>query len=205
MDLKQQYAAKLVLPEQAASVVRSGDWIDYGWCICAPVSLDRALAMRYQELWDVKVRGAVLMDRPAILSVPNTAQHFTWNSWHMGGLERKLIDEGIAYYIPLRYSELPRYYRENVEPIHVAMLQVAPMDENGYFSFGLNASHLAALCEKAEIVIVEVNKNFPRCLGGEDTRIHISRVDYVVEGENPPMRQMGRHPKYCVNLCEGVK
>jgi len=51
----------------------------------------------------VKVRGAVLMFRPAILSVPDTAEHFCWNSWHMGGLERRLIDEGIAYYIPLRY------------------------------------------------------------------------------------------------------
>lgn len=194
MDPKQQYNIKLTSPDQAVRVVRSGDWIDYGWCICAPVSLDRALAARYQGLWDVKVRGAVLMDRPAILSVPDTALHFTWNSWHMGGLERKMIDEGIAYYIPLRYSELPRYYRENVEPIHVAMLQVSPMDEEGYFSFGLNASHLAALCEKAEIVIVEVNKNFPRCLGGEDTRIHISQVDYVVEGDDPPMRQMGSAP-----------
>lgn len=194
MDLKQQYAAKLTAPEEAVQVVRSGDWIDYGWCICAPVSLDRALAARYQNLWDVKVRGAVLMDRPAILSVPDTAQHFTWNSWHMGGLERKMIDEGIAYYIPLRYSELPRYYQENVEPVHVAMLQVAPMDEDGYFSFGLNASHLSALCDCAEIVIVEVNRNFPRCLGGTDTRIHISQVDYVVEGNNPAMRQMGSAP-----------
>lgn len=194
MNLKQHYAAKLVTPEQAVQTVQSGDWIDYGWCICAPVLLDRALAERYQELWDVKVRGAVLLDRPAILSVPDTARHFTWNSWHMGSLERKMIDEGIAWYIPLRYSELPRYYRENVEPVHVAMLQVSPMDEGGWFSFGLNASHLAALCEKAEIVIVEVNQNFPRCLGGEDTRIHVSQVDYIVEGENPCLREMGSGP-----------
>jgi butyryl-CoA:acetate CoA-transferase len=190
MDAKQQYAAKLVSPQEAVQVVRSGDWVDYGWCICAPEALDRALAERWRELWDVKVRGAVLLDRPAILSVPETAQHFIWNSWHMGGLERRLIDEEIAYYIPLRYSELPRYYRENVDPVHVAMLQTAPMDGDGYFSFGLNASHLAALCEKAEIVMVEVNRNFPHCLGGEDTRIHISQVDYVVEGDNPPMRQL---------------
>lgn len=191
MDAKQQYDAKLVSPQEAVRNVHSGDWIDYGWCICAPEALDRALAERWQELWDVKVRGAVLLNRPAILSVPETAQHFIWNSWHMGGLERRLIDEGIAYYIPLRYSELPRYYRENADPVHMAMIQTAPMDEEGYFSFGLNASHLAALCEKAEIVMVEVNRNFPRCLGGRETQIHISQVDYVVEGDNLPMRQLG--------------
>ena len=111
MNYQKEYQAKLCSAQDAVRVVNSGDWIDYGWNACAPVALDQALAQRYQELWDVKVRGAVLMKRPAILSVPDTAEHFTWNSWHMSGLERKLIDEGIAFYIPLRYSELPRYYR----------------------------------------------------------------------------------------------
>ncbi len=194
MNIRQAYEEKRVTAQEAVSTVKSGDWVDYGWCTCAPSALDRALAARYEDLWDVKVRGAVLMDRPAILSVPNTPEHFVWNSWHMGGLERKLIDEGIAYYIPLRYSELPRYYRENVEPIHAAMIQVAPMDEEGYFSYGLNASHLKALCDRAERVIVEVNPRFPRCRGREDARIHISQVDAVVEGENAPVREMKGAP-----------
>ena len=190
MDVREAYNQKLRTPEEAVKVVRSGDWIDYGWNACAPVALDRALAERHQELHDVKVRGAVLMARPAIMSVPDTAEHFIWNSWHMGGLERKLIDEGCAYYIPLRYSELPRYYRENVDPIHVAMIQVAPMDDEGYFSYGLNASHLQALFEKAEVIILEVNRKYPRCHGGDDTRIHISRVDMVVEGGDPDLNQL---------------
>ena len=190
MDIREEYKQKLRTPEEAVKAVRSGDWIDYGWNACAPVALDRALAARYQELTDVKVRGAVLMARPAILSVPDTPEHFIWNSWHMGGLERKLIDEGVAYYIPLRYSELPRYYRENVDPIHVAMIQVSPMDDEGYFSYGLNASHLQALFEKAEIIILEVNRKYPRCHGGDDTRIHISRVDMVVEGGDPDLNQL---------------
>ena len=190
MDIREAYNQKLRTPEEAVKVVRSGDWTDYGWNACAPVALDRALAERYQELHDVKVRGAVLMARPAIMSVPDTAEHFIWNSWHMGGLERKLIDEGCAYYIPLRYSELPRYYRENVDPIHVAMIQVSPMDDEGYFSYGLNASHLQALFEKAEVIILEVNRKYPRCHGGDDTRIHISRVDMVVEGGDPDLNQL---------------
>ena len=190
MDIRQEYEKKLCSAEEAVKVVQSGDWIDYGWNACAPVALDRALAARYQELWDVKVRGAVLLSRPAILSVPDTAEHFIWNSWHMSGLERKLISEGIAYYIPLRYSELPRYYREHIDPVHVAMIQVPPMDEDGYFSYGLNASHLEALFEKAEVIILEVNRNYPRCLGGENTRIHISQVDMVVEGDNPYLNQL---------------
>ena len=60
------------------------------------------------------------------------------------------------------------------------MMQVAPMDEHGYFNFGPSASHMMAVCEGAEKIIVEVNKNMPRCLGGFEEGIHISKVDYIV-------------------------
>ena len=190
MSFKQEYQQKLCTAQEAVQVVRSGDWIDFGWCASAPETLDAALAERYEELYDVKARGAVLTWRPKMLSVPNTAEHFTWHSWHFSGLERKLMNEGIAWYIPLRYSELPRYYRENVEPIRAAMLQVAPMDDEGYFSFGLNSSHLQAVCEKAEVVIVEVNECQPHCFGTEASRIHISQVDHIVEAGCQPLRQL---------------
>ena len=190
MSFKQEYQQKLCTAQEAVQVVRSGDWIDFGWCASAPETLDAALAERYEELYDVKARGAVLTWRPKMLSVPNTAEHFTWHSWHFSGLERKLMNEGIAWYIPLRYSELPRYYRENVEPIRAAMLQVAPMDDEGYFSFGLNSSHLQAVCEKAEVVIVEVIECQPHCFGTEASRIHISQVDHIVEAGRQPLRQL---------------
>ncbi len=109
----------------------------------------------------------------------------------MSGIERKMIAQGMAYYAPIRYSELPRYYRENVKHVNVAMFQVAPMDAHGYFNFGPTASHMMAMCEQAKTIIVEVNKNVPRCLGGKEESIHISQVDMIVEGDNPPMGQMG--------------
>lgn len=139
----------------------------------------------------MKVRGGIIFHRPAIMSVPDAPEHFTWNSWHMSGVERKMIAEGGTYYIPLRYSELPRYYREHLAPVHVAMFQVAPMDEHGFFNFGPNASHMAALCDVAEVIIVEVNRNMPRCLGGSQEAVHISQVTHIVEGENPPMPELG--------------
>jgi butyryl-CoA:acetate CoA-transferase len=71
------------------------------------------------------------------------------------------------------------------------MIQVAPMDEHGYFNFGPNASHLMAVCERAKILIVEVNKNVPRVLGGFEESIHISKVNYIVKGSNPALPTMG--------------
>ena len=70
-------------------------------------------------------------------------------------------------------------------------MQVAPMDAHGYFNFGPSASHTAAMLEKAKCVIVEVNENMPRCLGGFEEGIHISKVDMIVEGNNPAIDELG--------------
>lgn len=191
MNYEALYKSKLTTAAEAVKAVRSGDWVDYGWCTGTPDALDKALAARYEELSDVKVRGGILFEKPAIMAVPDVAAHFTWNSWHMSGVERKMIADGATYYAPIRYSELPRYYRENVSPVHVAMFQVSPMDAHGYFSFGPNGSHMQAMLEQTEVVVVEVNQNMPRCLGGSEERIHVSQVDLIVEGSNPPVHELG--------------
>ena len=191
MGFAEEYRSKLTTAEEAVKVVKSGDWVDYGWCTATAKELDEALAKRAGELEDVKLRGGILMWKPAVFDVPEAAKHFTWNSWHMSGFERREVTTGLAYYCPIRYSELPRYYRENIAPIDVAMFHVSPMDEEGNFNFGPNASHMAAVCERAKVVIVEVNENMPRCLGGWGESIHISKVDMIVEGKNSPIAEMG--------------
>lgn len=191
MDYQALYQSKLTTAEEAAKVVKSGDWVDFGWCTGTPDVLDKALAARAEELVDVNIRGGILLAPLAIAQIPNANKHFSWNSWHMSGIERKMINDGIAYYAPLRYSELPRWYRESICPPDVVMIQVAPMDKHGYFNFGPNASHLAAVCETGKKVIVEVNKNMPRCLGGFESGVHINDVDMIVEGNNPAILTMG--------------
>lgn len=191
MDYKNMYDQKLVSADQAAAVVKSGDWVDYGWTTGTTVAFDAALARRMPELHDVSLRGGILMWVPEVFKIENPAEHFTWNSWHMSGIERKAIAQGFAYYAPIRYSELPRYYRESSTPLDVAVFQVAPMDEHGFFNFGPNASHMAAVCEKAKVVIVEVNENMPVCLGGFENCVHISDVDMIIEGDNPAIGEMG--------------
>ena len=190
MDYTALYQQKLTTADEAVKVVKSGDWVDYGWCTGTPVALDKALAARMGELEDVNFRGGVLMRRPAVFDIPNAADKITWNSWHMSGIERKACMEGFGFYSALRYSEMPRWYRENVRHVNVAMIQVAPMDAHGWFSFGPQASHLKAICDVSDVIIVEVNKNMPRCLGGMENCIHISQVTGIVEGENPPIGQM---------------
>lgn len=191
MNFQELYKQKLVTAEEAAGVVKSGDWVDYGWTTGTPVAVDKALARRMPELTDVNFRGGILMWVPEIFKIEHPEEHLTWNSWHMSGIERKAIAQGFCYYAPLRYSELPRYYRESRNKPDVAIFQVSPMDEHGYFNFGPNASHMAACCETSKVIIVEVNENMPVCYGGTEEGIHITKVDMIVEGDNPSIAEMG--------------
>ena len=184
------YRSKLTTADEAVKVIKSGDWVDYGFCNTHPHVLDEALARRAPELEDVKVRGGIALWKPAIFDIEEPAKHIIYNSHHTSGFERKHIDTGACFYEPMRYSELPRYYYDHINPPDVALIQVGPMDKHGYFNFGVSASHMKAICDTAKIVIVEVNQNMPRCLGGFGESVHISDVDMIVEGRNDPMGQL---------------
>ena len=189
----QLYLKKRRTAREAVACIKPGDWIDYGFCGQMPYDLDRALAERLAEepeLTGLNFRGGLALRQPAVTALPDAAERITWNSWHCSAIERRLMEQGICYYAPIRFSEMTRYYRENVERVDVAMIQVSPMDAHGFFSFSLNTTYLAAMLERARTVIVEVNPRMPVAFGGLGTAIHISRVDMVVEGEGHELDQL---------------
>ncbi|MBR2045120.1 MAG: butyryl-CoA:acetate CoA-transferase [Agathobacter sp.] len=191
MNFIDEYNRKKVTADEAVKIINSGDWVDYGFSVTTVDALDQALAKRTDELENVHLRGAILPKIPAVFERADAGEHFSWNSWHFSGYERQLANRGLAFYAPISYSELPRYYRDMDNPSRIVMMQVAPMDQDGYFNFGPSASHLAAACERAEHIIVEVNQNVPYCFGGTEAGVHISKVDYIVEGNNPPVSPFG--------------
>ena len=197
-NFKNEYESKLISAEKATETVKSGDWVDFGWGVGVPVDLDKALAKRITEedLTDLKFRGGIVLRVPEIFKIEDAPKHLCWNSWHMTGIERKAIAQGIAYYAPIRYSELPRYYRDLPDPVDVAMFRVSPMDEEGYFNFGPSASHMADMCSRAKCIVVEVNENMPVALGGNPggEKIHISQIDHIVESSNTAMEELPAGP-----------
>jgi len=183
MNYAEEYRAKLVTPDEAVRVVQSGDWVEYGQFAVQAVALDRALAARRDELRDVRIRATTrILGIPEVVRVDPTTRHFAYHNLHFSGVDRKLHDQGLCWFVPILYHEVPRYYRENCE-VDVAMLPTAPMDEHGSFNFSLSNSFSKAICDKARTVILEVNSNLPVCLGGRDESIHISEVDHIVEAD----------------------
>jgi butyryl-CoA:acetate CoA-transferase len=182
-----EYKKKLVTADEAVKVVKSGDWVEHAFGVAGANELDAALARRKEELWDVKIRCDIGAWPHYTNEADPTGEHFYWNSWHCGGLDRKYYNKGLLSYIPMKFHEAPFMTRHNCVPTNVFMATVSPMDKHGYFSFGAGCPSAWAAIEQAQYVLLEVNTNMPRVHGGNQESIHISQVDYVVESSNMPL------------------
>ncbi|MBO4412253.1 MAG: butyryl-CoA:acetate CoA-transferase [Lachnospiraceae bacterium] len=178
-----EYRRKLRTPEEAVQIVKSGDWIDYATHICFPELLDRALAKRKDELTDVKIRGSLLFGPIEAVECDPKREHFIYNSWHCTAYERKLADRNLCNYIPMIFRNVGPYYTHFLT-VNVAMIAVTPMDEFGYFNFSGGTGTAKVVLDKADVVILEVHEKLPWVYGGLEECIHISEVDYIVEGEH---------------------
>ena len=189
MDVYSEYRQKLRTAEEAVRLVCSGDWVDYGSNNSFPVLLDAALAARRDELRHVKVRGNLLPGPIQVAECDPGMEHFVYQTWHCSGYERKLCDQGRAFFTPMIFRNEAWYY-EQFLTVNVAMLAVAPMDRHGYFNLSCALGINRATIDKADIVILEVNEALPRIHGGYDECVHISEVDCVVEAGYRPLWEM---------------
>lgn len=182
MDIYEQYAKKLVSADEAVKLVKDGDWVDWSQACSFPEALDEALAKRKGELKDVKIRNAISMKPVQVVEKDPEHESFTYNLWHCSGIDRKYIDAGMAYYNPMLFRNCGSYYTKGYAPVNVAMISVPPMDKRGYFSYSLTNCCMQEILDSAEHIILEVNEEMPYVYGMEGDHIHISQVDYVVEG-----------------------
>lgn len=185
--------ARVISAEQAASFVGSGMWLDYGVSLCQPDVFDTALAARKSELRNVKIRSCLSMKPRAVLEVDPEGEHFFWFSLHFSGYDRRKHDAGRCNYVPLNLGELPDYYRRFIDPVDVVILKTCPMDENGYFNLSANNMWHRSIVERAKLVIIEVTKGLPYVYG-EENGIHISEVDYIIEGDDQPAAELPNPP-----------
>lgn len=193
MDVYADYKNKLISAEQAASYVKSGDRIFYSEFILIPESLDEALSKRIHLLKNIDLRALCTARVPKVVEADPKREHVIMNDWHFSTAGRRLHDVDLCNYIPISYHQGPRTIRKYVD-FEVAFITVAEMDKNGYFNYGLCNSLTGAALDKTKKIIVEVNKNVPYCYGGNKESIHISKVDYIVEGKNPPLAEVKPAP-----------
>jgi acyl-CoA hydrolase len=197
-----RHKAAVISAEQAAGFVKSGMWLDYGTSLCQPDLFDKALAARAGELSNVKIRSCLSMRPRAVLDADPDGKHFFWFSLHFSGYDRRKHDAGRCSYMPLNLGEIPDYYRRFIEPVDIVILKTCRMDENGFFNFSAANLWHRAVVERARLVIVEVTDGNPYVLG-DDNGVHISEVDYIIEGDNQPAVELPNPPPTDVDRAVG--
>jgi acyl-CoA hydrolase len=185
--------ARKVSAAEAAALVKSGMWLDWGFGLCQPDKFDAALAARKDDLKGVKIRSCLSMRPRQVLECDPDGTHFQWFNWHFSGYDRKQHDAGRCNYIPMNFGEVPDWYRRFIDPCDILVLKTAPMDENGYFNFGMSSTYSYATAERARCIVVEVSEHAP-VVFGEQSAIHVSQVDYIIDEGSDPLPELKNPP-----------
>ena len=204
-DIHDLYRRKLTTPENALDGLPRRATVLLGFFAAQPPSLVQALADRARAGNFDEVR--IYYMHPT----PHTAETLLRldlmdvikpHPFYMGPGERALTRQAteagrkVVYFTPASFSDVPRIIREQIVP-DVFLLQVAPMDRAGWFSFGLTGAYSLAGLERTKRLIVEVNANLPRSHGTgmvhlaerEEKGASIKDMQYRISGSlfTPPV------------------
>ena len=198
---------RIVSPEKAVGVVRSGDRVYIHSAAAAPQRLVGALSARGDELRGVEITH-LHTEGPAPYADPALAEAFHTTSLFVGANVRDAVARGQADYVPVFLSEVPNLFSSGAMPLDVALIQVSPPDRHGYCSLGVSVEATRAAVHAARTVVAQINPQMPRTHG--DGLLHISNIDLGVQVDAPiaevqpvPLtdaaRAIGRH---CADLIE---
>lgn len=180
MTLTELYHSKLMSADEAVKLIKDG------WSVAVPVAVGQppvlinALAQRKEEFTRVELFTVVDVYPTEMMKMGRDDPFLLDYSYCM--VQRAGVQDGRYVYTPGRLGEVPRFPEYNRHH-QAVMLQVAPMDKNGYFSMGLSCDYIMPLSKDAECIIVQVNEKMPRTFGRNF--LHISQIDAVVEATHP--------------------
>lgn len=180
MNVDDQYKGKLMSAEDAVKMIQDGWRVAVPVAVGQPPVLINALARRKDEFTQVELFTVVDVYPTEMMKMGRDDPFKLDYSYCM--VQRSGVQDGRYVYTPGRLSEVSRF-PEVGRHYHVIMLQVAPMDKNGYFSMGLSCDYIMSFAAEAETIIVQVNEKMPRTFGRN--LLHVSEVDAIVEATHP--------------------
>lgn len=201
-DWQSAHADRLVAPEEAVEVVKSGDEVVVAMAspVMTPVATVQALVRRAPELRDLTIdtswtsAGGLGLVGPEAEASWSTRSAFVYSDPEYRGLAEQSPQTN---YVPLHPSfmgtlpghpERDEFTRRYTAP-DVFMTKITPPNRAGFVTFGSNLWNARAQSRHARVVIGEVDPTLPIIPGG-DNWMPVSDFDYLVEAhpvERPPI------------------
>ena len=180
------YNQKVVTADEAVTHIKSGDNIVIQPGCAAPIELINAMVNRKDELENVNLYHILVVgDLP--YTKPGMEKHFKHKAFFIGANTREAVNDGRAEFIPIFLSEVPLLFKRGQIKTDVALIHLSPPDEHGFCSYGVDVGTIKSAAEKSKIIIGQINSEMPRSLG--DSFIHINKINYIVE-KNEPIKEL---------------
>ena len=172
-----------------AAIVRPGDTVMWGQATAEPVPLTQALMAQRLAVGRFNVfLGMTQSDTPR----PEHADCIAFSSYCGTAGNRALVKAGKLDILPCHYSQLPVLIASGRLKIDVLMLQLAPADQDGNYSFGIAHEFLIAAMDAARVVIAEVNEQAPWTYGERPLRE--ADLDFIVRTSRAPLELVQPRP-----------
>ncbi len=177
MDWREDYHRKLISAEEAARLIKSGNYVSFTLGREAQ-TVGRAIADRKRDLQDVKIL------------VPFPGFDFGWydSGWedsfeltiyHPTPISQKMLDDKRC---DLEITDILCQSEGTQRESDVVITEVSSPNEKGFCSFGASLWNKRQHVKKGKLVIAEVNENLIWTYG--DNYIHVSEIDYFVKHES---------------------
>jgi len=151
---------------EAVSVIESNEYIWTHSMGATPRVLYAALAEHAKTKQNLTLLQ-LHTERGEALADPVLAEngHLKHRCYFLSTTTRPLVQQGLADYVPIFLSELPKVFRRKEQKIDTAIIQVSPPDKHGMCTMGVSVEATNSACLMADKIIAHINPKMPRTHG----------------------------------------
>jgi len=152
---------------EALGQIKPGQRVFIGSSCGEPQHLVRELSELSAQFRDIEIVRLMTLETIPLTLIANKTKDHNLNirSFYLGSAKAKGIARNSRFITPINMSAIPRLFKSRLLPIHVALIQVSPIDDFGWMSLGVSVDITMAAAQSADLVIAQVNANMPRVLG----------------------------------------
>jgi len=174
--------AETVSIDQIYKLVQSNSEIVVGMAANEPQEFMKNLHTIADSVKSVTVTNCLPITNADFFMNGDYRDSFFLDSWFYTKTLRKASQHGNISFIP-NHLHFAGKKRLDYRKPHIFITAATPPDKHGFMSLSTSNVYEKEMVEAADIVVFEINPNFPRTFG--DMEVHISDVDYLVEVDYP--------------------
>jgi acyl-CoA hydrolase len=171
------YKDKLISVTEALNLVKSNDMIVTGLGAAEAQEFMNHIHTIADRVENVTITNCLSMANGEYLKA-EYKNSFNVDGWFFSPSLRKALPNGNISFIP-NHLHLAGWKRlAHVKP-NIYVGSATMPDKHGYISLSVSNTYERRMIDAADIVILEINPNYPRTFG--DVELHISKVNYLIE------------------------